>query len=491
MNLKKILITFLVYFISLFICLGQNQSNRKDKEKLYYDDWPVTVESNANRKLISKDPNIDYVTVGTTWDHRIITYFFQNGTNDIDGNNEQQAIRDAFALWSVQTDLFFLQVCSADEADIAFSWGTFNHGDGGPFDGEGGILAHTLGGPPPNVFGDQAGDMHFDDSETWTLNTRSNGTQPIDLVTVAAHEIGHALGLDHTTVSGSLMLAVYNGSHRFLGSDDIAGIRYLYGQPGANLSISGQPIVCSSGASFTVNNPPPVDSIIWTCGPYLSLTSGQYTSSCNFSSTGNNSSWIRARLVTGCGSVVLQKTVWSGVPRVEVSGPSEGNTGGSYTFYANPAQGSQTTSYQWTLSPPYDGNYIYGYGDWANTSFNYSGGGYFQVGCTGHNNCGDGIMGTAYILISENGLDYIVSPNPASATVTISVVTAVAGTVNLPDINAVYDVSIHDMNGVLQSRNEYSGDSFTIPVNNLKDGNYLIRIDNGKSVSVKQLIINR
>jgi hypothetical protein len=47
-------------------------------------------------------------------------------------------------------------------------------------------------------------------------------------------------------------------------------------------------------------------------------------------------------------------------------------------------------------------------------------------------------------------------------------VTAVAGAVNLPDINAVYDVSIHDMNGVLQSRKEYSGDRFTIPVNNLK-----------------------
>ncbi len=30
-----------------------------------------------------------------------------------------------------------------------------------------------------------------------------------------------------------------------------------------------------------------------------------------------------------------------------------------------------------------------------------------------------------------------------------------------------------------------------IPVHNLKDGNYLIRIDNGKFVSVKQLIINR
>jgi len=116
---------------------------------------------------------------------------------------------------------------------------------------------------------------------------------------------------------------------------------------------------------------------------------------------------------------------------------------------------------------------------------------YFQVGCTGHNNCGDGIMGTTYISISESGLDYIVSPNPASATVIISVVPAVSGAGNLPDINAVYDVSVHDMYGVLQSRKEYSGDRFAIPVHNLKDGNYLIRIDNGKSVSVKQLIINR
>ena len=68
---------------------------------------------------------------------------------------------------------------------------------------------------------------------------------------------------------------------------------------------------------------------------------------------------------------------------------------------------------------------------------------------------------------------------------------AVPGAKGLTDFNAVYDVSIHDMNGVLQGRKEYSGDCFTIPVDNLKDGNYLIRIDNGKFVSVKQVIIKR
>lgn len=214
------LFTIIFGITSIF---GQ-QENSKSK-KAIYDDWPVTVKSNADRKNSSRDVNINYIPIGTTWDHRIITYFFQNGTNDIAGNEERQAIRDGFAIWEAQTDLYFLEVCSATTADIVFLWGMFNHGDSGPFDGTGNVLAHTLGGPPPNEFGDQAGNIHFDDSETWTLDTRPNDQQPIDLITVAAHEIGHTLGLDHTTVSGSLMLNNHMGSHRFLGNDDIAGIR--------------------------------------------------------------------------------------------------------------------------------------------------------------------------------------------------------------------------------------------------------------------------
>jgi len=215
-----LLFTIIFGITSIF---GQ-QENSKSK-KAIYDDWPVTVKSNADRKNSSRDVNINYIPIGTTWDHRIITYFFQNGTNDIAGNEERQAIRDGFAIWEAQTDLYFLEVCSATTADIVFLWGMFNHGDSGPFDGTGNVLAHTLGGPPPNEFGDQAGNIHFDDSETWTLDTRPNDQQPIDLITVAAHEIGHTLGLDHTTVSGSLMLNNHMGSHRFLGNDDIAGIR--------------------------------------------------------------------------------------------------------------------------------------------------------------------------------------------------------------------------------------------------------------------------
>ena len=48
-------------------------------------------------------------------------------------------------------------------------------------------------------------------------------------MTVAAHEFGHSLGLDHSSVAGALMAPFYGGPYRKVVDDDIAGIRSLYG----------------------------------------------------------------------------------------------------------------------------------------------------------------------------------------------------------------------------------------------------------------------
>lgn len=53
------------------------------------------------------------------------------------------------------------------------------------------------------------------------------------LFLVAAHEFGHALGLDHSSVPEALMYPMYDYHEGFpLNKDDIEGIQYLYGEAG-------------------------------------------------------------------------------------------------------------------------------------------------------------------------------------------------------------------------------------------------------------------
>ena len=59
--------------------------------------------------------------------------------------------------------------------------------------------------PPPANGGTEAGDILLNSSVNWQINSN------YDLMTVVAHEFGHALGLGESTVSTSVMYGTYNG----------------------------------------------------------------------------------------------------------------------------------------------------------------------------------------------------------------------------------------------------------------------------------------
>lgn len=136
----------------------------------------------------------------------------------------QAEIVAALSAWSAVANLTFIEV--ADDG-AAFNANT-NSGDlrfgGHVFDGAGGTLAH--GFFPPVNGKTAAGDMHFDTAETWNIGFGGPG---FSIFQVTAHEVGHALGLDHTGVANSLMNPFYSEAFSGPQADDIAGMQAIYG----------------------------------------------------------------------------------------------------------------------------------------------------------------------------------------------------------------------------------------------------------------------
>ncbi|KAF6159842.1 hypothetical protein GIB67_032926 [Kingdonia uniflora] len=127
----------------------------------------------------------------------------------------------AFAKWSSVTHFSFEEILDYNTADIKIGVYSGDHGDGtsNSFDGRGGILAHA--------FAPTDGRFHYDGDELW-----ANGPLAgyYDLETVALHEIGHVLGLEHSSVEGAIMFpSIQDGVRKELHDDDVQGIHALYG----------------------------------------------------------------------------------------------------------------------------------------------------------------------------------------------------------------------------------------------------------------------
>lgn len=138
-------------------------------------------------------------------------------------------INKAFEIWSKQwaITINFFEVEKENEANITISWHNGDHRDGYPFDDSGhenvNVLAHT--------FYPTKGNIHFDSNEQWVLKKNQNG---VFFPYVLVHEIGHALGLGHSSRKSAIMYKDYKTislSELALDIDDLCGIDWLYNHP--------------------------------------------------------------------------------------------------------------------------------------------------------------------------------------------------------------------------------------------------------------------
>lgn len=159
----------------------------------------------------------------TKWNKQELRYRVVEYSGKINNDAIDRLFRQAMDFWEQAANIKFTR-SRTREVDIEIIFGSREHGDGLPFDGRNGVLAHAYFPGRSRI----SGDAHFDDDEDWSERVNV-GKQLLQTMT---HELGHSLGLGHSNVQGSVMYFSYPGwdANLRLHQDDISRIQALYGK---------------------------------------------------------------------------------------------------------------------------------------------------------------------------------------------------------------------------------------------------------------------
>ncbi|GAA0159086.1 metalloprotease [Lithospermum erythrorhizon] len=187
------------------------------------------VSDNSHNTLVHVTQHYSYFSGEPRWTRNTpmtLKYaFLPNQTIDyLPLPDIKTTFRRAFSRWSDVIPVNFKETEVVAKADIKIGFYGGDHGDGEAFDGVLGILAHS--------FSPENGRLHLDSAETWAVDfDKQRSKRAIDLESVATHEIGHILGLAHSSVKEAVMYPTISPRSRKvdLRIDDVEGVQALYG----------------------------------------------------------------------------------------------------------------------------------------------------------------------------------------------------------------------------------------------------------------------
>ncbi|HMH22842.1 MAG TPA: T9SS type A sorting domain-containing protein [Puia sp.] len=302
---------------------------------------------------------------------------------------------------------------------------------------------------------------------------------------------------------------------------------------GSNYSITGPKVVCSSGGTqFTLScGQPKSFTVTWSSSSNITLSPNvnayPITATANSAGPGG---WVKATLnfPGGTSDTVTRYPVYIGPPTYISSISTSQWTAGGVGYIPITVSQSGTDFYGWPfnggdLFPPsgVDSHGASSY-TWGCSGLSYTQNpstvgirytaGYFSglgsatITLNAANACGS-TSAFQSVNVTSSGFRASLSPNPASGLVTVTlsdnsspvmpqktITNQAKAVVPASGVGSgapvTYTVRIIDVLGTVRYTSKKTGNNFTIPVNSLKNGNYVVEISDGKTVSSKPLVVS-